>query len=113
MHPQPRERRHEPPGQHIGCEQVSCSRASASRPPAATRSASADLIGRRQCGAGLSCTWHPKFGLLESYELESARAGADLFPLAISPECQLLACRSDTGRGVRPWKRGGSVRAAV
>ncbi|KAJ5462640.1 hypothetical protein N7475_007584 [Penicillium sp. IBT 31633x] len=41
--------------------------------------------------------WHPDSDELESCDLQSIRPDADLFPLAISPECHLLACRYDTG----------------
>ena len=41
--------------------------------------------------------WYPDTGGLNSYSLEAVRGGMDLTPLAISPDCQLLVCRSDAG----------------
>lgn len=92
---------------------------SSSRYPASILQISSDGSRVASVWGRLVVLWHPESGLLESYELESARPDADLFPLAISPDCHLLACRSDTGvevcdlltgrrRGGATWKGGGT-----
>ena len=66
----------------------------------------------------LIVVWYPDTNRVMSYELEASRPGADLLPLAISPKCNLLACRSNSGievcdlltgqrRGGAKWKNNG------
>lgn len=72
-------------------------RAPTARYPATALQVSPDGRTIASIWGRLVVLWYPETNRVMSYEIDSARPGADLFPLAISPACNLLACRCNTG----------------
>jgi len=67
--------------------------------------------------------WYPESGDLKSYSLEIVR-DLELWPLAVSPDCRLLVCRSEAGidisdlatgkyRGRLSWNQDGATFATA